>query len=331
MNPRPAIFLTRTVSILACALSAACCAASAIAQEWPARTVRLIVVTPPGGTPDAVARLLSGAIANSTGQPVIVENRPGAGGNIAAEVVAKAPQDGHTLLVSGNNIAVNPVLIPNPGFDYQKDIAPVSMLASATNMVLAASTTFAPNNITELVALAKSKPGTVTMATSAIGTPNHLGAELLAKMANIDINLILYKGISQSLPDLISGQVQLTFAAVPSVLPQLRAGKLKALAVASTQRSPLAPDILTAAESGLPGYEVNAWLCLMVTGGSPAVVVRRINAEVRKAMALPDVRGSVIKQGFEPLTTTPEDLDAYIRAEATKWSAVLKTAILKTN
>jgi tripartite-type tricarboxylate transporter receptor subunit TctC len=305
-------------------------AVEAFSQEWPVRPVRIIVITPPGGIPDSSARLLAGPLSKAIGQPVLVENRPGGGGNIATDAVAKAAPDGHTLLLSGGNHAVNPVLIPNPGFDYEKDIASVSMMAEA-NMVLVASQSFAPNNLTELIALAKQKPGAIAMGISPIGTPNHLGAELLAKMANIDINLITYKGIGQSLPDLISGQVQLAVAAVPSVLPHVRAGKLKALAVTRAQRSSLAPEIPTAGESGLPGFEVNAWVCLMVTGGTPMPVIRKINAEVRKAMALPEVRESMIKQGLEPWTTTPEELDAYIKAEALKWSAVLKTAKVKSN
>ncbi|MSQ73519.1 MAG: tripartite tricarboxylate transporter substrate binding protein [Betaproteobacteria bacterium] len=320
----------KTMRILMWSLSAALFAGHAFAQEWPARPVRIIVITPPGGIPDSAARLLAVPLSKAIGQPVVVENRPGAGGNIATDAVAKALPDGHTLLLTGNNHAVNPVLIPNPGFDYQKDLSSVSMMAEA-NMVLVASQSFAPNNLTELIALAKQKPGTIAVAISPIGTPNHLGPELLAKMANIDINLILYKGIFQSLPDLISGQVQLAVAAVPSILPQVRAGKLKALAVTRGQRSPLAPEIPTAAESGLPGFEVNAWVCLMATGGTPPAVIRRINAEVRKAMGLPEVRESMVKQGLEPWTSTPEELDSYIKAEAQKWSEVLKTAKIKSN
>lgn len=303
-------------------------AAPAGAQDWPRKPIRILVGIAPGGLPDTVGRLIATQLTKSLGQPVVVENRPGAGGNIAASIVAKAPADGHMLLVTGNNHAVNPTLIPDPGFDYERDLAPVTMLAEA-NMVLVATPSLTANSIAELVALAKPKPGSITIAISPIGSPNHLGAELLAQMAGVELTFIPYGGIGQATPDLLAGRVQLAIAALPSVRPNVESGAMKALAVTRPTRSQFAPSIPTAAESGLPGFDVNAWVCLMATGGTPAPIISKLNDAVRKAMALPEVRGALTKQGTEPTTGSPDQLGAYIKAEAAKWAGVLKNAKVK--
>lgn len=295
---------------------------------WPTKPIKLLVIAAPGGLPDIVARTLGQQLQRNLGQAVVVENRAGAGGNIATDAVAKAMPDGHTLLITGNNHAVNPVLIPNPGFDYEKDLMPVAMLAES-NMVLVSSNAFAAKNIQELIALAKSKPGGVSFAISPIGTPNHLGGELLMKLADIDLNIIPYKGIGAAMPDLLSGQVDLAISSLPAVLPLIKAGKLKAISVSRSFRSPLAPEIPTSAEMGLRGFEVNAWICLMSTGGTPDFIVQRLSKEVRIAFATPSVQQQLLQQGIEPMVSTPEELSTFIRAESQKWTAVLKTAKLK--
>jgi len=275
-----------------------------------------------------MARLIAKHLTISLGQPVVVENRPGAGGNMAALGVAKAPPDGYTLLLSGTNHAVNPTLIPDAGFDYQRDVAPVTMVAEA-NMLLVAHPSLGVANVGELIGLAKQKPGSVAIAISPIGTPNHLGAELLAQQAGIELTFVPYPGIGPAMPDLLAGRMQIAISAMSSIYPHVAAGSLKALAVTRPVRSPFAPDIPTIAEQGLPNFDVNAWVCLMATGGTPEPIIARLNAEVRKMMALPEVRASFAKQGLEASTMSPAELGAYIKAESQKWASVLKNAKVK--
>jgi tripartite-type tricarboxylate transporter receptor subunit TctC len=302
--------------------------ASSQGQDWPQRPLRIMVIAAPGGLPDAMARLIAKHLTTALGQPVTVENRPGAGGNMAALAVAKAAPDGYTLLLTGTNHATNPTLIPDAGFDYERDLAPVTMVAEA-NMLLVAHPSLPANNVGELVALAKQKAGSIAMAMSPIGTPNHLGAELLAQMAGIDLNFVVYPGIGPAMPDLLAGRTHIAISAMSSMYPHVAAGTLKALAVTRPVRSPFAPEIPTVSESGLPGYDINAWVCLMTTGGTPGPIIARLNAEVRKAMTLPEVRDSFAKQGLEASTMSPVELGAYIKSESVKWADVLNNAKVK--
>jgi tripartite-type tricarboxylate transporter receptor subunit TctC len=312
--------------VVACGMVLA--ATPAGAQDWPQRPLKILVIAAPGGLPDAMARLVAKHLAVSLGQPVVVENRPGAGGNMAAAGVAKAAPDGYTLLLTGTNQALNPTLIPDPGFDYERDLAPVTMVAEA-NMLLVAHPSLPAGNVTELVALAKQKPNSIAAAISPIGTPNHLGVELLMQMAGIELTVVPYPGIGPATPDLLAGRVHIAISAVPSMYPHVAAGTMKALAVTRPTRSPFAPHLPTVTESGLPGFDVNAWVCLMTTGGTPAPIIARLNAEVRKMMALEEVRDSFAKQGLEASTMSPEQLGAYIKAESVKWANVLRNAKVK--
>jgi len=293
------------------------------APDWPGtKPIRFEVIAAPGGLIDIVPRKLSDHLAASIGVPVVVEDRPGAGGNVAAALVARAEPDGHTLLVTGLNQAVNPTLLPNPGFDYQRDLAPVSMLVSS-KLLLVASPSFPANSITEVIALAKQRQKTVSIAISPIGTPNHLAAEMLAQFGGIELNFVAYNGIGQALPDLIAGRVDLAVAAVSVLLPQVRSGALKALAVTSSQRYPLAPEIPTAAEAGLAQLQIDGWICLMVTGGTPAPIVARLDAEIAKVLALPQVRDAFANQGVETFHMNPNQLGAFVQAEAARFSGLL--------
>jgi tripartite-type tricarboxylate transporter receptor subunit TctC len=314
-------------SLLACGLACGAVAPAA-AQDWPQRPLRIMVIAAPGGLPDAMARLVAKHLTTALGQPVVVENRPGSGGNMAAQAVAKAAPDGTTLLLTGTNQALNPTLIPDPGFDYERDLAPVTMVAEA-NMLLVATPSLPVSNVRELIALAKQKPNSIAMAISPIGTPNHSGAELLAQMAGIDLTLVPYAGIGPATPDLLAGRTHIAISAIPSMHPHVAAGNLKALAVTRLMRSPFLPDIPTVAESGLPGFDVNAWVCLMATGGTPEPVIARLNAEVRKMMELPEVRESFARQGLEASTMSPRELGDFINAESVKWAGVLKNAKVK--
>lgn len=298
------------------------------AQPWPTKPLKIVVINAPGGLPDIAARIVAVNLAKSIGQPVVVENRPGAGGNIAAAYVAKAPPDGSTLLLTGYNQAINPTLLPNPGFDYERDLAALTMVAQG-NMLLLASNSLPVKNVAELIALARQKPKSISMAIAPLGSPNHIGAELLSMLAGIDIVMVMYQGIAPAMPDMIAGRVDIAVAALGPGLPLVRSGKLKALAVTAAKRTAFAPEIPTAAESGLPGYDLSTWVCIMTTGSTPQPVVTRLNTEIRKVLELTDAREALAKQGAEVSTSTPEELRAYIRAEAVRWAAVLKNAKLK--
>ncbi|MGA8616851.1 MAG: tripartite tricarboxylate transporter substrate-binding protein [Xanthobacteraceae bacterium] len=299
------------------------------AQSWPGtKPLRFEAGSSAGGMIDLVPRVLSNYLSASIGVPVVVEDRPGAGGNIAAAVVAKAEPDGHTLLVTGSNQAVNPTLLPNPGFDYERDLAPVSMVLSA-KMLLVAARAFPAKNITDVIAIAKQKPKSVSIAISVIGTPNHLGAEMLAQYGNVDLTFVPYDGMAQSIPDLIANRVDLGFGAMSTLLPQVRSGALKALAVTSLQRSPLAPEIPTSVEAGLPQMQLEGWICIMGTGGTPAPIIARLDEEIAKVLALPEVRDAFAKQGVEIFHMSPDELRRFLRSEAVRFSGLLKHSRVK--
>jgi tripartite-type tricarboxylate transporter receptor subunit TctC len=294
--------------------------------DWPGtKPIRFEVIAAAGGLVDIVPRALSNSLAASIGVAVVVENRPGAGGNVAAAVVARAEPDGHTLLVTGSNLVVNPTLLPNPGFDYDRDLAPVSMVV-ASKLLLVASPSFPANTITDVIALAKQKPKSVSIAISPIGTPNHLAAEMLAQFGGIDLNFVAYNGIAQALPDVIAGRVDLAVAAISVLLPQVRSGALKALAVTSSQRYPLARDIPTAAEAGLAELRIDGWICVVTTGGTPAPIVARVDQEIAKALAAPEIRDAFAKQGVEIAHMNPNQLGEFLRAEAARFSSLLKNS-----
>jgi tripartite-type tricarboxylate transporter receptor subunit TctC len=299
------------------------------AQSWPGtKPLRFEVITAAGGMVDLVPRELSNYLATSIGVPVVVEDRPGAGGNIAAGVVAKAEPDGHTLLVTSTNQAVNPTLLPNPGFDYERDLVPVSMAVIA-KMLLVASPTFPAKNITDLIKIAKQKPKSVSIAISPIGTPSHLGAEMLAQYGNVDLAIVPYGGLPLALPDVIANRVDVVVGNIATLLPQVRSGALKTLAVLSSQRSRLAPDIPTSAEAGLPELQVDSWICFMTTGGTPAPIIARLDEEIAKALALPEVRDSFAKQGVEIFHLNPDELGQFLRSEAVRFSSLLKHSRVK--
>ena len=307
-------------------LAISLCAAQAAsdAPDWPAaKPLRFEVSAAAGGLIDLVPRQLSNDLAASIGVPVIVEDRPGAGGNIAAGLVARAEPDGHMLLVTGSNQVVNPTLLPKPGFDYADDLVPVSMLV-ASKLLLVASPSFPAKNIADVIKLARQKPKSVSIAISAIGTPNHLAAEMLAQFGGVDLTFVPYDSAGQAIPDLIAGRVDLTVAATSTLLPQVRTGALKALAITAPQRSPLAPDIPTAAEAGLPELQIDGWICVLTTGGTPAPIVARLDLELAKVLALPQLRDALAKQGVETFHMNPNQLGAFLHAEAARYSGLLK-------
>jgi tripartite-type tricarboxylate transporter receptor subunit TctC len=298
------------------------------AWAWPDKPIKIVVIANAGGFPDIAARTIAPHLSRALGQQVLVENRPGAGGNIATHAVAKAAPDGHTLLLTGNNHAVNQTLLPNPGFDYKTGLASISMLAE-TSIVLISRPSFEANDFAGIASLAKKDPKALSIAVTAIGTPGHLAAELYTKLSGLDPILVPYTGIAPALTDVMSGQVQMAFASLTGTAGLISGGRLKALAVAGSKRSVFAPQIPSSTEAGLAGFDVKSWVCLMTTGGTPTEVVRRLNAEVRTILALPEVQESFKAQGTEIWATTPDELDSILVQEAQRWANTLKNAKLR--
>ena len=290
---------------------------------WPTRPVRIIVTFPPGGAPDTLARVLAEKWA-PLGQPITVENKPGAGGNIGADVVAKAPGDGHTLVIGTvGTHAINPSLYAKMPYNNVKDFTPITFLASTPNL-LVVNNSVPANNVNELVALAKKQQ--LFFGSSGSGTSIHLSGELFNTLAGVKMQHVPYKGRAEAIPDLIGGRIQMIFDNMPSALPLVQEGKIKAIAVTSAQRSPAAPNIPTIAESGLPGFEATSWFALLGSPGIPRDVQMRINAETLKVMAMPDVKERLAKLGLEPNPGSPEALASLIQEETAKWAKVVKAS-----
>ena len=296
-------------------------AAHAQGAAWPTKPVRIVVTFTPGGAPDTLARILAEKW-SGLGQPITVDNKPGAGGNIGADFVAKAPGDGHTLVVGTvGTHAINPALYEKMPYNHLRDFTPISFLASTPNL-LVVNKSVPANNVRELIDLAKKQP--LSFASSGSGTSIHLSGELFNTLAGVKMQHIPYKGRASAIPDLLGGRVQLMFDNMPSSLPLVKSGELKGLAVTSARRSPAAPDIPTVAESGIPGFEATSWFALYALPGVPRDVQMRINAEVLRVMALPDVREKLAGLGLDINTGTPEALVTFMQAETTKWAKVVK-------
>ncbi len=316
---------TRRAALIALALGMAAVAGNATAQTWPARPVKLVVPYPPGGPTDIVARVIGQRLQAQTGQPFVVENRPGAGGNTGAEAVARSAPDGYTLLVGTTAHAINPSLFKNLSYNFSRDFAPISQLTSGP-LVVVVHPALPAKSIGELITLAKADPGKLNFASSGNGQSTHLSAELFNTVAGTQIKHIPYKGSAPALADTIGGQTQLMFDTMLSAMPHVRAGKLRALAVTSAKRSPAAPEIPTVAESGLPGFEAIAWNGLLAPAGTPRDVLLKISTELRGAMEQPDVRERFEAQGFAAAWNTPEAFSTFIGAEIEKWGRVVKVS-----
>jgi tripartite-type tricarboxylate transporter receptor subunit TctC len=315
----------RFLARLSIALAAAVFAVGALAQGYPAKPVKIIVPYPPGGPTDIVARVVAQKLSEQTGQQFVVDNRGGAGGNIGAEAVARSPADGYTLLVATTAHAINRTLFKQMSYDLMKDFVPISQL-TAGPLVIVANPALPATNVKELIALAKSKPGELAFASSGPGQSTHLAAELFDTMAGIKMTHVPYKGSAPALTDTMGGQTSLFFDTMLSAMPHVRSGKLRALAVTSAQRSPAAPDIPTVAESGLPGYEAIAWNGLLAPAGTPKEVVARLNAEVKKALEVPEIKERFAAQGFAAAWSPPEKYAAFLDAEVDKWGKVVKVS-----
>ena len=306
------------------ALLLAALSAAAHADVYPSRPIRFVVAFPPGGGTDIIARSIAQKLSERLSQQVLVDNRPGAGGNIGTDIVAKSAPDGYTMLMgSAGPLAINASLFQTMPFDPQRDLAPVTLAASTPN-VLVVNPSLKVATVKELVALAKASPGRINFASSGFGTPAQLAGELFNSMAGVKLVHVPYKGAAPALADLLGGQVQLMFSTMPPALPHVKDGKLRALAVTSLKRSPAAPDLPTLDEAGLSGFEANTWHGVVLPAGTPTPVVTTLNREIVAILHQPDVVERLSSQGAEPVGSTPEEFAAYIRSETLKWAKVVR-------
>ncbi|MFM2346467.1 MAG: hypothetical protein RL654_1220 [Pseudomonadota bacterium] len=313
-----------TVRRLLLVLAASALVPSAFAQAWPTKPIRLVVPFPPGGGTDSIAREVSQKVAAATGWTFVIDNRSGAGGNLGVDAVAKSAPDGHTLVLGQtSNLAINPTLYAKMPYDPQKDLAPVVVLAqSALVMVTGTSTPY--KSVADVVAAAKARPGQLNFASPGNGTVAHLTSELFQKAAGIDTQHVPYKGAAQALTDVISGNVELYMASVPTLIGQIRNGKLRALAVSSAKRVDDLPSVATINESGYKGFDAVTWFGLLAPAGTPKDVVVRLNAEFNKALQNPELRRRLGDEGADAVGGSPEQFAALIRDEIPRWGRVVR-------
>jgi tripartite-type tricarboxylate transporter receptor subunit TctC len=298
-------------------------------QAWPSKPIRIVVPFTPGGSTDILGRAIGQKLAESLGQQVIVENRPGAGGSIGAETVARAAPDGYTLLMGHiGTLAVNPTLYPKLGYDPVKSFAPVAWVARVTN-VLVVNPSVPAANVQELVALARAQPGRLRYASGGNGSAAHLAVEYFKLQTQTDIVHVPYKGTGPAVTDLLGGQVEVMMSGAPALIPHVRAGKLRALGISSLQRAESFADLPTIAEAGVPGFEALQWYGLVAPAGTPEPIVARINAEVNRALLTPELKTRLVSEGAEAAPATPQAFGAFIAAEIARWRPVIQKAGLR--
>jgi tripartite-type tricarboxylate transporter receptor subunit TctC len=319
--------ILRTVTAAALVL---CAFGATAADTYPSKPIKWVVPFPPGGAMDSMARTLGEKLSTSMKQPVIIENRPGAGGSIGSNLVAKAAPDGHTIMIVSIGQAVNPSIYPKLPYDAVRDFEPVSLVGIVPNLLVAHPSVKA-NNVKELITLAKAQPGKITYASAGNGTTVHLAAELFNSMAGVDIMHVPYKGSAPAVTDLMGGQVNIMFDSLSSAKPYVEAGKLKALAVTTAKRSNAFPNVPTIAESGLPGYELSGWYAVFVPAKTPKPVVDRLHAELMKALKQDDVRARFALIGAEPVGSSPQELAATLKAETARWEKIVRERNIKAD
>lgn len=295
------------------------------AQSYPNKPIRYIVGFPPGGSTDLIARTAATKLSEQIGQQVVVENRPGAGGTIAAEIAARATPDGYTLMHAGMTMAINPALRKNLPYVPLRDFAPVTLLSKLPN-VLVVNNSFPAKNVAEFIAHAKANPGKVSYGSSGVGAVPHLSMELFKKLAGIDIVHVPYKGSAQVLTDLLGGQIPVMFDNLPANLPHIKAGRIRALGIPSAKRNPQLPDLPTFIESGVAGFEVTGWLGMFAPAATPRAVIATLNAHMVKALNAPDTQKRLAEHGAEASPTTPAEFGALLKSETVRWAQVIKDA-----
>jgi tripartite-type tricarboxylate transporter receptor subunit TctC len=295
------------------------------AEPWPSRPLRFVIPAVAGGTADLLARAVSVRLAEQLGQPVIIDNKPGANTNLGADFVAKANPDGYTLCLSGMTLSTNPWLYERLSYDPQKDLAPVILLATSGN-VLVVNPALPASSVPTLIALARQRPGQLHFGTPAIGATGHLAGEMFNAMAGVQIVAVHYKGAAPALADLIGGSIEMTFDNIPAAIQYIRSGRLRALGVTSARRSPVLPDVPTIAEAGLPGYDLSAWFGITTTAGTPVEIIDRLNAETRRALAAPAVAERIAGLGFEPAGGSVEAFRELIRNDLVRLGRIIRAS-----
>lgn len=301
------------------------------AQSWPSRGLRIVVPFAPGGSTDIFARLVGDRLATALGQPVVIDNRPGAGGNIGADAVAKAPADGYTLLMATTGVmAINNAMYKNLAYDAEKDLKPVIYIASITNVLIVPADS-PLKSVGDVTGAAKAAPGRLSFASSGAGSSTHMSAELFRLMTGTELLHIPYKGSGQAMPDVISGRVSMMFENMPGAVGHIKGGKVRVLAVTGLQRTPAMPDVKTVAESGVPGYESLSWSGIAAPAATPPEVIARLNREINAILANPEMRQKLAEQGSEAVGGTPEAFGEHISRERQKWSKVVRDAAIVVN
>lgn len=300
------------------------------AQEpWPARPIRFILPFPPGGGTDILGRLIAERLSAHLGQPVVTENRGGAGGNVGAEAAARSAPDGYTIVLVAPSLAISPTLYSKINYDPVKDFAPISLVATVPNVMITQPSM--PGQLQEFIAVAKSKPGALNFGSGGAGTSNHLAGELFNLVTGAKLVHVPYKGVNLAMQDVLAGNVHLVFIGIPAAAPHVKAGKLKALALVAPQRSSALPDVPTVAEAGLRDFEVTTWYGVLAPAGTSRSTVNRLNGELVKIMHSPELKEKLAATGTDPLTSTPEEFAAYIKREIAKWGDVIRKAGVKAD
>ena len=306
-------------------------ATNVVAQEWPNKPIRWIVPFPPGGAMDVMARAVAEKSSKSLGQTVVIENKPGAGGNIGADFVARSDADGYTMMITSIGMATNKFLYPKLSYDPVKDFTPVSLIAIVPNVLVTNATQPNVKTVSDVVANAKAQPGKLTYASAGNGSSIHLAGEVFTSMAKIDMQHIPYKGSNPAVTDLLGGQVNYMFDSITSAKPHIDAGKLRPIGITTSKRSKALPNVPTIAESGLPGYEVTPWFAVFVPAATPKPIVNKLNAALLDALKSPEIKAKFDGIGAEPLGTTPEELANYLNKEIERWGKVISTNNIKSD
>jgi tripartite-type tricarboxylate transporter receptor subunit TctC len=299
-------------------------------DAWPSRPVRFILPFPPGGGTDILGRMIAERLSAHLGQPVVTENRGGAGGNVGAEAAARSAPDGYTIVLVAPSLAISPSLYSKINYDPVKDFAPISLVATVPNVMIT-QPSLPVQNLQEFIAYVKSKPGQLNFGSGGAGTSNHLAGELFNLVTGTKLVHIPYKGVNLAMQDVLSGNVHLVFIGIPAAAPHVKAGKLRALALVAPQRSAALPDVPTVAEAGLREFEVTTWYGVLAPAGTPRNVITRLNGELVKIMHSPELKDKLAAMGTDPLTGTPEEFAAYIKSEIAKWGDVIRKAGVKAD
>jgi tripartite-type tricarboxylate transporter receptor subunit TctC len=301
------------------------------ADEWPSKPIRWVVPFPPGGAMDAIARALGDKASKSLGQPFVIENKPGAGGNIGADQVSKSPGDGYTIMITSIGMATNKALYPKLSYDPIKDFAPVSLLAVVPNVLVTNATQPTVKTVADVIANAKAQPGKLTYASAGNGTSIHLAGELFASQAKVDMLHIPYKGSGPAVTDLLGGQVNYMFDSITSAKPHILSGKLRAIGLTTAKRSSALPNVPTLAESGLAGYEVSPWFAVFAPAETPKPIIAKLNAALLEAMKQPDIKAKFETIGAEPIGSTPEELNTHLNREIGRWGKLIAEQNIKSD